>query len=92
MEIVKNFAPVFRTGCVEGITADYDRMAAYAHKSPSLATALNPVLTIGTQMVEESPESYERVFLIASALGLAATLASLGLLWRRSESRGTDTP
>jgi aspartate ammonia-lyase len=44
MEILKNFAPVFRTGCIEGITADYDRMAAYAHKSPSLATALNPVL------------------------------------------------
>ncbi len=44
MEIVKNFAPVFREGCVEGITADYARMAAYAHKSPSLATALNPVI------------------------------------------------
>ena len=42
MEILKSFAPVFREGCVEGITADYDRMAAYAHKSPSLATALNP--------------------------------------------------
>jgi aspartate ammonia-lyase len=44
MEILRSFAPVFRTGCIEGITADYDRMTAYAHKSPSLATALNPVL------------------------------------------------
>jgi aspartate ammonia-lyase len=36
--------PVFREGCVEGITADYERMASYAHKSPSIATALNPVV------------------------------------------------
>ncbi len=44
MEILRNFLPVFRAGCVEGITADWARMAEYAHKSPSLATALNPVL------------------------------------------------
>jgi aspartate ammonia-lyase len=44
MQILENFTPVFREGCVEGITADYERMAAYAHKSPSLATALNPVV------------------------------------------------
>jgi aspartate ammonia-lyase len=44
MEILKNFLPVFRRGCVEGITARYERMASYAHKSPSLATALNPVV------------------------------------------------
>ena len=44
MEILENFTPVFRAGCVEGITADYERMASYAHKSPSLATALNPVV------------------------------------------------
>ncbi len=44
MEILKNFLPVFREGCVEGITADRERLAEFAHKSPSLATALNPVL------------------------------------------------
>jgi aspartate ammonia-lyase len=44
MEILTNFTPVFREACIEGITADYERMAAYAHKSPSLATALNPVV------------------------------------------------
>jgi aspartate ammonia-lyase len=44
MEILGNFLPVFREGCVEGITADYERMASYAHKSPSIATALNPVV------------------------------------------------
>ncbi len=44
MEILKNFLPVFREECVAGITADRERLAEYAHKSPSLATALNPVL------------------------------------------------
>jgi aspartate ammonia-lyase len=44
MEILGNFLPVFREGCVEGITADRERLAGFAHKSPSLATALNPVL------------------------------------------------
>ncbi|HUP01287.1 MAG TPA: aspartate ammonia-lyase [Gemmatimonadota bacterium] len=44
MEILNNFLPVFRSGCVEGITADRERMREFAHRSPSLATALNPVL------------------------------------------------
>ncbi len=44
MEILKNFLPVFRTGCVEGIVAHRGRAESFAHKSPSLATALNPVL------------------------------------------------
>jgi aspartate ammonia-lyase len=44
IEILKNFLAVFRTGCVEGIVADRERMEDYAHKSPSLATALNPVI------------------------------------------------
>ena len=44
IEILRNFLDVFRTGCVEGIVADRERMEDYAHKSPSLATALNPVI------------------------------------------------
>ena len=44
IEILKNFLEVFRTGCVEGIVANRQRMEEYAHKSPSLATALNPVI------------------------------------------------
>jgi aspartate ammonia-lyase len=44
MEILRNFLEVFRSGCVEGIVADRARMEEYAHKSPSLATALNPVI------------------------------------------------
>jgi aspartate ammonia-lyase len=44
IEILRNFLEVFRTSCVEGIVADRERMEEYAHKSPSLATALNPVI------------------------------------------------
>lgn len=44
MDILNNFLPVFTEGCVAGITANRDRMEEYAHKSPSLATALNPVI------------------------------------------------
>jgi aspartate ammonia-lyase len=44
IEILRKFLEVFRTGCVEGIVADRERMEDYAHKSPSLATALNPVI------------------------------------------------
>lgn len=48
-------------------------------------------LAIGTQVVSDTPESYEAVFLTGAALGFAATIASLALLWRwteRSVERG----
>jgi aspartate ammonia-lyase len=44
IEILKNFLEVFRTGCVEGIVGHRERMEEYAHRSPSLATALNPAI------------------------------------------------
>jgi hypothetical protein len=42
-------------------------------------------LAIGTRIVDDSPESYANVFLVASALGLLGTLASLTVLWRRTD-------
>lgn len=46
------------------------------------------VLAIGTQIVgdtpDDSPDGYASVFLVAAALGLAGTLVSLALLWRRT--------
>jgi hypothetical protein len=39
-------------------------------------------LAIGSQGAELTPERSESVFLVASALGFAATIASLALLWR----------
>ena len=41
-------------------------------------------IAIGTQVAGEADSSYANVFLVASALGLAGTLTSLGLLWRRT--------
>ena len=59
MQILKNFLPVFRSGCVEGITADRERMREFAQRSPSLATALNPVLGYAraAEIVKESLRS-----------------------------------
>jgi|GEM_PF-1411538 len=49
------------------------------------------VLAIGTQIVgdspDDSPEGYASVFLVAAALGLAGTLVSLALLWRRTANQ-----
>jgi aspartate ammonia-lyase len=44
IEILKNFLPVFVEKCVRGIEADRARMEAYYINSPSLATALNPLI------------------------------------------------
>ncbi|HEY7661275.1 MAG TPA: hypothetical protein VIC58_11825 [Actinomycetota bacterium] len=46
-------------------------------------------LAIGANVVDDFEEStgYENVFLLASALGLGATLASIALLRRRSGDR-----
>jgi hypothetical protein len=46
-------------------------------------------LAIGSQIVGDSPDDYETVFLTGSALGFAATIASLALLWRWS-GRGAE--
>jgi peptidoglycan/LPS O-acetylase OafA/YrhL len=42
-------------------------------------------LAVGTDIADS--EGFENVFLIASALGFVATLASLALLWRWTERR-----
>jgi len=51
------------------------------------------VLAIGTQIVSDTPddrpEGYASVFLVAAALGLAGTLVSLALLWRRTADQRT---
>jgi aspartate ammonia-lyase len=44
MEILKNYLPVFIEKCIAGITADRARCEAYYISSPSLATALNPII------------------------------------------------
>jgi hypothetical protein len=58
-------------------------------------------LAIGANLIDtDDTLAYERVFLVASALGFAATLVSLWLLWRwtgrerhaRLEGMGRDEP
>ena len=44
IEILKNFLPVFTERCIRGIEADRARNEAYYISSPSLATALNPLI------------------------------------------------
>jgi len=44
IEILKNFLPVFTGKCIRGIEADRERSEAYYISSPSLATALNPLI------------------------------------------------
>jgi hypothetical protein len=44
-------------------------------------------LAIGTDISNNAGEPPDTVFLVASALGFVATLASLALLWRWSERR-----
>jgi aspartate ammonia-lyase len=44
IEILKNFLPVFTAKCIRGIEADRGRSKAYYISSPSLATALNPLI------------------------------------------------
>jgi hypothetical protein len=46
-------------------------------------------LAIGTQVVEETEDAYETVFLTGSCLGFLATCSSLLLLWARTR-RGAD--
>jgi len=44
IDILKNFLPTFVQKCISGIGADRERCEAYYITSPSLATALNPLI------------------------------------------------
>ncbi|HEX8618903.1 MAG TPA: aspartate ammonia-lyase [Thermoanaerobaculia bacterium] len=63
MEILKNFLPVFIDKCVRGISANRERCEAYYISSPSLATALNPIIgyTAAAELAKESAKSGKRI-------------------------------
>ena len=44
IEILKNYTPVFVQKCISGIGAERERCEEYYISSPSLATALNPII------------------------------------------------
>lgn len=47
-------------------------------------------LAIGTQVASDSNDAISTAVLVASALGLLATLVSLGVLWRRTARERAD--
>jgi aspartate ammonia-lyase len=59
IEILKNFLPVFVDKCVRGIAADREQCQAYYISSPSLATALNPIIgyAAAAEIAKESAKS-----------------------------------
>jgi len=59
IEILKNYLPVFITKCIAGIEADRAQCEAYYISSPSLATALNPIIGYAkaAEIAKESAKS-----------------------------------
>ena len=63
MEILKNFLPVFTDKCIRGIAANRERSEAYYVSSPSLATALNPIIgyAAAAEIAKESARTGKRI-------------------------------
>jgi aspartate ammonia-lyase len=63
IEILKNFLPVFVTKCIAGIEANRERCEAYYISSPSLATALNPIIgyAAAAEIAKESAKTGKRI-------------------------------
>ncbi len=63
MEILKNFLPVFVEKCIRGIEANRERCEAYYISSPSLATALNPLIgyAAAAEIAKESAKTGKRI-------------------------------
>ena len=63
MEILKNFLPVYTDKCIRGIAANRERCEAYYISSPSLATALNPLIgyAAAAEIAKESAKTGKRI-------------------------------
>ncbi|HET7435167.1 MAG TPA: aspartate ammonia-lyase [Thermoanaerobaculia bacterium] len=63
IEILKNYLPVFIDKCIRGIEADRERCEAYYISSPSLATALNPLIgyAAAAEIAKESAKTGQRI-------------------------------
>ena len=63
MEILKNYLPVFVDKCIRGIEANRERCEAYYISSPSLATALNPLIgyAAAAEIAKESAKTGKRI-------------------------------
>jgi aspartate ammonia-lyase len=63
MEILENFLPVFTEKCIRGIEANRQRCEDYYISSPSLATALNPLIgyAAAAEIAKESARTGKRI-------------------------------
>ena len=63
IEILKNYLPVFIEKCIRGIGANRERCEAYYISSPSLATALNPLIgyAAAAELAKESAKTGKRI-------------------------------
>ncbi len=63
IEILKNFLPVFVEKSIRGIEANRERCEAYYISSPSLATALNPIIgyAAAAEIAKESAKTGKRI-------------------------------
>jgi aspartate ammonia-lyase len=63
IEILKNYLPVFVAKCIRGIEANRERCEAYYISSPSLATALNPLIgyAAAAELAKESAKTGKRI-------------------------------
>lgn len=63
MEILKNFLPIYTDKCIRGIEANRERTENYYVSSPSLATALNPIIgyAAAAEIAKESAKTGKRI-------------------------------
>ena len=63
MEILKNFLPVFVDKSIRGIEANRERCEQYYISSPSLATALNPIIgyAAAAEIAKEAAKTGKRI-------------------------------
>jgi aspartate ammonia-lyase len=63
MEILKNFLPIYTDRCIRGIEANRERTENYYVSSPSLATALNPIIgyAAAAEIAKESAKTGKRI-------------------------------
>jgi aspartate ammonia-lyase len=72
MEILKNYLPVFIEKCIRGIEANRERCEAYYISSPSLATALNPLIgyAAAAEIAKESAKTGKQIPALLREKGL----------------------
>jgi aspartate ammonia-lyase len=72
IDSLRNACDVLRTRCVQGITANPDRMKRFVEESIGIVTALVPVLgyQVATEIAKEALESGRGVYEIVQARGL----------------------